>query len=196
MSNFELFIRQIPYYWLRSIVRPGLTGWAQIRQGYANGLEEETEKMRYDLYYIKRMSAWLDMQILCSTVKTVLAVGEAAPARRSSKGPGWLRARYLASRIGLVPVLIALFSQSAGATRVSFEPADVMFDVVGRAGPHWLVPFHNDQPMPASGGQRRDGARELSRQIALGHETFLLDVPVSREELDHTNAAFAHALRR
>jgi exopolysaccharide biosynthesis polyprenyl glycosylphosphotransferase len=73
VSNFELFKQHIPYYWLRSVVRPGLTGWAQVRQGYANGLEEETEKMRYDLYYIKHMSAWLDLRILCSTVLTILA---------------------------------------------------------------------------------------------------------------------------
>jgi exopolysaccharide biosynthesis polyprenyl glycosylphosphotransferase len=73
VSNVELFKQHIPYYWLRSVVRPGLTGWAQVRQGYANGLEEETEKMRHDLYYIKHMSAWLDLRILFSTVQTVLA---------------------------------------------------------------------------------------------------------------------------
>jgi len=73
VSNFALFSREIPYYSLRSCVRPGLTGWAQVRQGYANGLEEETEKMRYDLYYIKHMSAWLDVRILFRTVLTVVA---------------------------------------------------------------------------------------------------------------------------
>jgi exopolysaccharide biosynthesis polyprenyl glycosylphosphotransferase len=72
-SNFELFAKEIPYYSLRSAVRPGLTGWAQVRQGYANGLEEETEKMRYDLYYIKHMSAWLDLGILLQTVQIVLS---------------------------------------------------------------------------------------------------------------------------
>jgi exopolysaccharide biosynthesis polyprenyl glycosylphosphotransferase len=73
VSNLDLFKENIPYYWLRSLVRPGLTGWAQVRQGYANGLEEETEKMRHDLYYIKHMSAWLDLRILFSTVQTILA---------------------------------------------------------------------------------------------------------------------------
>jgi exopolysaccharide biosynthesis polyprenyl glycosylphosphotransferase len=73
MSNVELFSQRIPYYALRSVVRPGLTGWAQVRQGYANGLEEETEKMRYDLYYIKHMSLWLDARILFETVHAVLA---------------------------------------------------------------------------------------------------------------------------
>jgi hypothetical protein len=72
VSNFELFMEKIPYYSLRSIVRPGLTGWAQVCQGYANSLEEETEKMRYDLHYIKHMSLWLDLCILCRTVRIVL----------------------------------------------------------------------------------------------------------------------------
>jgi len=48
---------QIPYYALRSLVRPGLTGWAQVRYHYANDLEEEIEKMKYDLYYIKHRSS-------------------------------------------------------------------------------------------------------------------------------------------
>src|SRR5207253_2212247 len=43
VSNFELFMERIPYYSLRSVVRPGLAGWAQVRQGYANGLGAETE---------------------------------------------------------------------------------------------------------------------------------------------------------
>jgi exopolysaccharide biosynthesis polyprenyl glycosylphosphotransferase len=72
VSNGELFGEGIPYYSLRSAVRPGITGWAQIRLGYANNLEEETEKMRYDLYYIKHLSFWLDVRILFDTVKIVL----------------------------------------------------------------------------------------------------------------------------
>jgi exopolysaccharide biosynthesis polyprenyl glycosylphosphotransferase len=71
-TNQELFQHMIPYYALRSVVRPGVTGWAQIRYGYANNLEEETEKMRYDLYYIKHLSFWRDVRILVDTVKTVL----------------------------------------------------------------------------------------------------------------------------
>jgi exopolysaccharide biosynthesis polyprenyl glycosylphosphotransferase len=72
VTNVELFGEGIPYYSVRSAVRPGITGWAQIRLGYANNLEEETEKMRYDLYYIKHLSFWLDLRILFDTVKTVL----------------------------------------------------------------------------------------------------------------------------
>jgi exopolysaccharide biosynthesis polyprenyl glycosylphosphotransferase len=72
VSNEELFARAIPYYSLRASVAPGITGWAQIRYGYANNLDEETEKMRYDLYYIKHQSLWLDLRIAVDTVKAVL----------------------------------------------------------------------------------------------------------------------------
>jgi len=72
-SNYELFIARIPFYALRASVRPGLTGWAQIRYGYANTLEEETEKMRYDLYYIKHRSIWLDFGILLHTAGSLIA---------------------------------------------------------------------------------------------------------------------------
>jgi len=54
------------------MVRPGITGWAQVRYRYANNLEEEIEKLRYDLYYIKYLSIWLDLRILFETVKIVL----------------------------------------------------------------------------------------------------------------------------
>jgi exopolysaccharide biosynthesis polyprenyl glycosylphosphotransferase len=77
LSNFELFTKRIPFYCLRYLVRPGLTGWAQVRYGYANNLIEETEKVRYDLYYIKHRSVWLDLQIIPATMRAVLA-GELA----------------------------------------------------------------------------------------------------------------------
>jgi exopolysaccharide biosynthesis polyprenyl glycosylphosphotransferase len=72
IENAELFRSAIPYYEFRCVVRPGVTGWAQIRYGYANNLFEETEKMRYDLYYIKRMSVLFDVLILLETVKIML----------------------------------------------------------------------------------------------------------------------------
>jgi exopolysaccharide biosynthesis polyprenyl glycosylphosphotransferase len=86
VSNFELFRQNIPYYSLRATIRPGVTGWAQVRQGYANNLEEETEKMRYDLYYIKHMSVWFDLRILLQTVRTVLA-GHETPAAGAAARP-------------------------------------------------------------------------------------------------------------
>src|SRR5688572_9308977 len=84
VSNHESFMERIAYYGLRSTVAPGVTGWAQVRYGYANNLEEETEKMRYDLYYIKNRSLWLDAQILLETVGIVLFGKGASEARRPS----------------------------------------------------------------------------------------------------------------
>ena len=72
LSNVQAMTEQIPYYTLRQSVRPGLTGWAQTRFGYSVSLEQVTEKMRYDLFYIKHMSVWLDLRILVDTVKIVL----------------------------------------------------------------------------------------------------------------------------
>lgn len=72
LANVQAMSEQIPYYALRHSVRPGLTGWAQTRFGYSVSLEQVTEKMRYDLFYIKHMSVWLDFRILADTVKIVL----------------------------------------------------------------------------------------------------------------------------
>jgi exopolysaccharide biosynthesis polyprenyl glycosylphosphotransferase len=62
----------IPFYPLRHIVKPGITGWAQINYGYANTLDHTVEKLQYDLFYIKNMSWVLDSLIILETVKTVL----------------------------------------------------------------------------------------------------------------------------
>jgi exopolysaccharide biosynthesis polyprenyl glycosylphosphotransferase len=106
MTNFALFVlvsrnapecgQPIPYYSLRSMVRPGITGWAQIRYRYANGLEEEIEKMRYDLYYIKHMSFWFDMRILCQTIKVVMFGLE---SRRDDDCPKEPEARHSQPRL-------------------------------------------------------------------------------------------------
>jgi exopolysaccharide biosynthesis polyprenyl glycosylphosphotransferase len=82
VTNQAVFMEKIAYYGLRSTVRPGVTGWAQIRYGYANNLAEETEKMRYDLYYIKNRSLWLDVRIMLETVATVLFGDGATEVRR------------------------------------------------------------------------------------------------------------------
>lgn len=63
---------QIPYYNLRHIIRPGLTGWAQVRYGYGATLEETKQKLEFDLYYIKHMSIPLDLLIIFETIKTIL----------------------------------------------------------------------------------------------------------------------------
>jgi len=72
VPKYEAFLDSIPYFSLRAIVRPGLTGWAQVRYGYATRLDEETEKVRYDLYYVKHVSFALDLRILFDTVKIVV----------------------------------------------------------------------------------------------------------------------------
>jgi sugar transferase (PEP-CTERM system associated) len=64
--------KQVPYYNLRLIVDPGITGWAQVRYHYGGTFEGVFEKLQYDLYYIKNMSLVLDFIILLDTVKVVL----------------------------------------------------------------------------------------------------------------------------
>jgi exopolysaccharide biosynthesis polyprenyl glycosylphosphotransferase len=71
-SNVATMAAQIPYYSLRMAIRPGITGWAQVKHGYAVSQEGVTEKLRYDLYYVKHMSVWLDLRIAIDTVKTLL----------------------------------------------------------------------------------------------------------------------------
>ncbi len=63
---------QLPYYNLRHLIRPGLTGWAQVRYGYGATLEESREKLEYDLYYVKHASLGLDLLIMFETIKTIL----------------------------------------------------------------------------------------------------------------------------
>jgi exopolysaccharide biosynthesis polyprenyl glycosylphosphotransferase len=98
VTNYSLFLSQIPYYRIRGAVRPGITGWAQIRYGYANTLEEETEKMRYDLYYIKHRSLGLDVQILLQTVGVLLLDRRSHEAVRTSAVAAEAERRALAER--------------------------------------------------------------------------------------------------
>jgi sugar transferase (PEP-CTERM system associated) len=64
--------RDIPFYGQRHTIKPGLTGWAQVRYTYGATVEDSIEKLQYDLYYIKHMSVALDLFIMFETVKTVL----------------------------------------------------------------------------------------------------------------------------
>ena len=68
----KLYSKDIPYYGVRHMVRPGLTGWAQIRYKYGSTVEDMREKLQYDLFYIKNASIGLDLLIMFQTVKTVL----------------------------------------------------------------------------------------------------------------------------
>lgn len=65
-------LEQLPAYTFRQLVRPGISGWAQVKSGYAVELEEVRKKLSYDLFYIKNFSFSLDLQILFRTVTTVL----------------------------------------------------------------------------------------------------------------------------
>ena len=64
--------KQIPYYMERLAVKPGLTGWAQVKYHYGSSVEDAVEKLQYDLYYIKNLSLFLDLVIVLSTVQVVL----------------------------------------------------------------------------------------------------------------------------
>jgi sugar transferase (PEP-CTERM system associated) len=68
----EWLSQEIPYYGVRHMVRPGVTGWAQVKYKYGSTVEDSREKLQYDLFYIKNASIGLDLLILFQTVKTVL----------------------------------------------------------------------------------------------------------------------------
>jgi sugar transferase (PEP-CTERM system associated) len=63
---------RIPFYGQRHVLKPGLTGWAQVRYTYGASVEDAIEKLQYDLYYIKNLSIALDVVIVLETIKTVL----------------------------------------------------------------------------------------------------------------------------
>jgi sugar transferase (PEP-CTERM system associated) len=64
--------KEIPFYMQRHAVKPGLTGWAQVKYRYGSSIEDAMEKLRYDLYYIKHLSVFFDLTIVFDTVKVVL----------------------------------------------------------------------------------------------------------------------------
>ena len=72
----EFFVNQlekeIPYYGIRTSVKPGITGWAQVNYGYGASIDDAVEKLNYDLYYIKNASVFMDIYIVFRTTKTVI----------------------------------------------------------------------------------------------------------------------------
>jgi lipopolysaccharide/colanic/teichoic acid biosynthesis glycosyltransferase len=68
----DQFDEEIPLYQLRHNLRPGITGWAQVRHGYAANTIETQTKLRYDFYYVKHCSFMLDVQIVLGTIRTIL----------------------------------------------------------------------------------------------------------------------------
>ena len=67
------WVAEIPFYRYRHVVKPGISGWAQVNLGYVSGVEGINRKLQYDFYYIKYFSPWLDMLILFRTIKTMLS---------------------------------------------------------------------------------------------------------------------------
>jgi lipopolysaccharide/colanic/teichoic acid biosynthesis glycosyltransferase len=62
----------VPYYNVRHSIKPGITGWAQVRYGYGASADDALQKLQYDLYYVKNNSLFLDILILIDTLKVVL----------------------------------------------------------------------------------------------------------------------------
>jgi len=68
----EGLTESIPFYGQRHVIRPGLTGWAQVRHSYGASVADSIQKLQYDLFYIKNMSIAFDLFIILETVRTVL----------------------------------------------------------------------------------------------------------------------------
>jgi len=73
----EMLTQQIPFYAVRHSVKPGISGWAQVRYSYGASVEQAVRKLEYDLYYVKNHTLLLDLLILIETGRVVL-LGEGA----------------------------------------------------------------------------------------------------------------------
>lgn len=70
VENYE---KEIPYYHERHLIRPGITGWAQVNYPYGSNIEDTRQKLMYDLYYIKHWTIFLELKVILKTIKIVLA---------------------------------------------------------------------------------------------------------------------------
>jgi lipopolysaccharide/colanic/teichoic acid biosynthesis glycosyltransferase len=68
----ELLAQEIPFWTRRHLVKPGITGWAQVNAGYASGVDGAERKLSYDLYYLKHRSLALDVAIMARTVAVAI----------------------------------------------------------------------------------------------------------------------------
>ena len=68
----EWYEMELPFYRYRHIVRPGISGWAQVMQGHVASPGEVLGKLHYDFYYVKNFSPWLDLLIVLKTIRTIL----------------------------------------------------------------------------------------------------------------------------
>jgi lipopolysaccharide/colanic/teichoic acid biosynthesis glycosyltransferase len=72
ISLAEWYEREVPFYVYRHIVRPGISGWAQVHQGNVAAIDAARLKLEYDFFYIKNFSFWLDAVIVVKTLRTIL----------------------------------------------------------------------------------------------------------------------------
>ena len=79
--------RQIPHYRLRQLMRPGLSGWAQVNYPYGASVEDAANKLSYDLYYLRNFSFWLDMLVLFKTIRLVFNAQGAVPTTQAGTRP-------------------------------------------------------------------------------------------------------------
>ncbi len=68
----EIFEKEIPFYSLRYLIRPGFAGWAQLKLPASTSVKEAKEKFQYDLYYIKNRSFLFDLEIILKTIRIIL----------------------------------------------------------------------------------------------------------------------------
>lgn len=70
---YEILEKEIPYYSIRNVVKPGLSGWAQVNNKYGGSVEQSKERLAYEIYYLKNRSLFLDIVIIAKTIKTILS---------------------------------------------------------------------------------------------------------------------------
>jgi putative polysaccharide export protein (PEP-CTERM system associated) len=175
ITNFELFTlvarnlnelsgAAISCYELRTLIRPGLTGWAQVRYRYANNLEEELEKLRYDLYYVKRISFWLDLRILLETAKVLR--GQSTREVTVSK-PNRIRILNAIRRSSFFVLALALafptlsFGQNRARTAATATAAAEAYEYVIGPDDELEVAVWNNQAVTRTVTVRPDGRISL-----------------------------------
>ena len=139
-------------YALRLIVPPGITGWAQVRYRYANNLDEEIEKLRYDLHYVKNLSPWLDLRIMAETIGVIVrghvaeqtaradAVATEAPARAFRLLQKVIRTTGLAA---LMAIPVPALAQAPEGAAPADPPAKYEY-VIGPADLLEIAVWQND----------------------------------------------------
>ena len=68
----EIYEKEIPHYHIRHLIKPGITGWAQVKFRYGENTSDAIEKFEYDLYYIRNFSSLMDLRIVIKTIHTML----------------------------------------------------------------------------------------------------------------------------